>query len=451
VYPVITMRDDSITHRGSRTNLLGPAPDEALVRLLSNELQITKDTPPTFLVHSTDDRTVPVENSLMFYQGLRSAGVSAEMHIFEYGGHGFGLAPADPVLSGWTTTCENWMRHHGWLVAQNDTTAIISGEPWRDANGDIIEAHGAGMLIVGKVFYWYGENHTLGGGNQTGISAYSSTDLLHWKSEGVVMPKDSLPTKFRGGGVAERPKVIYNLRTKQYVMWMHLDANRYSEASAGVAVSASPSGPFKLVRIFRPIVYDYGYGADSAQLHERELGNTYRDMALFLDDDERAYAIYASESNKTMYAVQLSDDYTDIVRPAILGKTWARLFPSARREAPAPFKVGSRYYMITSGQSGWAPNAARYHVADHILGPWTTVGNPVVGPDSATTFHSQSTFVLPVPAACAQCYIFMADRWEARALQSSTYIWQPFVVKPDGSIRIDFLPRWNMSVFTTLR
>src|SRR6185436_7286297 len=140
-------------------------------------------------------------------------------------------------------------------------------------------------------------------------------------------------------------------------------------------------GPFTLVRIFRPISYDYGYGADSAQLHERALGNTYRDMALFLDDDDRAYAIYASESNKTLYAVQLSDDYTDIVRPAVQGKTWARLFPNARREAPAPFKAGGRYYLITSGQSGWAPNPARYHVAEHVLGPWRTMGNPVVGAD----------------------------------------------------------------------
>jgi len=146
------------------------------------------------------------------------------------------------------------------LLAPNDTTAIVSGEPWRDSNRDVIEAHGGGMLVVGKTFYWYGENHALGGGNKTGISAYSSTDLLHWKNEGVVMPKDSLPMKFRDSGVAERPKVIYNRQTKQYVMWMHLDANRYAEASAGVAVSASPSGPFRLVRIFRPIIYDYGYG-----------------------------------------------------------------------------------------------------------------------------------------------------------------------------------------------
>jgi acetyl esterase/lipase len=118
LYPVITMRGDSVTHRGSRNNLLGNNPDDALVRLMSNELQVTPNTPPTFIVHSTDDRTVPVENALMFYQALRNNAVPVEMHIFEYGGHGFGLAPNDATLATWTTLAESWMRRHGWIAAR---------------------------------------------------------------------------------------------------------------------------------------------------------------------------------------------------------------------------------------------------------------------------------------------------------------------------------------------
>ncbi len=103
---------------------------------------------------------------------------------------------------------------------------------------------------------------------------------------------------------------------------MHLDANRYADASAGVAVSLSPTGPFAVVRIFSPIHYDYGYGTGDVPTREREdsLGNTFRDMALFEDADGSAYVLYASESNKTLYAAQLSDDYTDVVRPAVEGK-----------------------------------------------------------------------------------------------------------------------------------
>lgn len=325
------------------------------------------------------------------------------------------------------------------------------GVVWRDDGGAPIEAHGGGILVVNGTYYWYGENHRLGVGNRTGISAYSSRDLRHWHDVGVVLPKDSLPERFRGAGVAERPKVVHDARRHRYVMWVHLDANRYADASAGVAVSDSPAGPFRVVRIFRPIAYDYGYSAtDEPRLHERERGNTFRDMTLFQDYDGTAYVIYASESNRTLYVARLSDDYTDVERPLVEGRTWARVLVDQRREAPAAFKVGGRYYLITSAQTGWAPNAARYHVADSMLGPWRTVGNPVVGPDSATTFGAQSAFVLPMPAVCPRCFLFMADRWNPRALDRSSYLWLPFVVAPDGTIRIENREHWDAGTFAIL-
>jgi acetyl esterase/lipase len=81
---------------------------------MSNETQVTRGTPPTFIVATTDDAVVPVQNSLLFYDALRAVGVPAELHIFESGHHGFGLAPGDPVLSTWTSQCEVWLRRHGW-------------------------------------------------------------------------------------------------------------------------------------------------------------------------------------------------------------------------------------------------------------------------------------------------------------------------------------------------
>ncbi|HPP01115.1 MAG TPA: alpha/beta hydrolase [bacterium] len=109
VYPVITMIND-YTHRGSRKNLLGENPDPALIKNLSNHLQVLAYSPPTFLVHTMNDAAVPVENSLLFYQALRYQGVPAEMHLFEQGPHGFGLAPNDPVLSHWPALCLNWLK-----------------------------------------------------------------------------------------------------------------------------------------------------------------------------------------------------------------------------------------------------------------------------------------------------------------------------------------------------
>jgi len=108
-YPVITMNDE-FTHKGSKRNLLGENPNPQLVTLMSNEKQIGSETPPTFLVLSNSDIVVPAENSVLFYLGLRKAGVPAEMHIFENGKHGFGLAPGDPFLSEWPTLCINWFK-----------------------------------------------------------------------------------------------------------------------------------------------------------------------------------------------------------------------------------------------------------------------------------------------------------------------------------------------------
>lgn len=114
-YPVITLKAP-YAHAGSRKNLLGESPDPQLVELLSNETQVTAQTPPTFLFHTTDDAAVPVENSLMFYQALRKAGVAAEMHVYEHGRHGVGLAPKDPILSTWPGRLKDWMMFHGWLT-----------------------------------------------------------------------------------------------------------------------------------------------------------------------------------------------------------------------------------------------------------------------------------------------------------------------------------------------
>jgi acetyl esterase/lipase len=111
-YPVITF-EEPYAHRGSRDALLGPNPDPALIELLSNEEHVTKDTPPTFLFHTSDDPVVPVQNSINFYLALRRAGVPAEIHIYEHGRHGVGLAQDLPELSTWPTLLANWLKLRG--------------------------------------------------------------------------------------------------------------------------------------------------------------------------------------------------------------------------------------------------------------------------------------------------------------------------------------------------
>ncbi len=115
-YPVITMEDPYV-HKGSRTYLLGDAPTQAQMDAMSAELHVTAETPPTFLFTTTDDRTVPVENSVMFYTALVKAGVPAELHIFQHGAHGSGLAAANPQLAVWPDLLLKWMQERGYAAA----------------------------------------------------------------------------------------------------------------------------------------------------------------------------------------------------------------------------------------------------------------------------------------------------------------------------------------------
>jgi acetyl esterase/lipase len=113
IYPVITM-DTSFAHRGSRDMLLGKTPDEALVNALSTEKRITTATPPVFLIHADDDKAVPPMNSVAFYQALKKNKVASSMFIYDHGGHGFGMAPTDPLLNQWPTLCVQWLQRLGF-------------------------------------------------------------------------------------------------------------------------------------------------------------------------------------------------------------------------------------------------------------------------------------------------------------------------------------------------
>ncbi|MCX7984891.1 MAG: alpha/beta hydrolase [Bacteroidetes bacterium] len=114
VYPVISM-ELSVTHRGSRERLLGQNPSEIIVRRYSAEYNVTPFTPPTFLVHALDDDSVPVENSLRYFSALRFNKVTVEMHIYQQGGHGFGLAThRQSTEADWTHACLRWLEINGW-------------------------------------------------------------------------------------------------------------------------------------------------------------------------------------------------------------------------------------------------------------------------------------------------------------------------------------------------
>lgn len=322
--------------------------------------------------------------------------------------------------------------------------AFQPGEVWRDTEGNPIQAHGGGVLLHSNVYYWHGEDRTPGG--RGAVACYSSTNLLDWKRDGVALSRDVLPRSSnfrRSGSFVERPKVIYNAATRKFVMWMHLEQGRYTYSRAGVATSETPQGPFTFLRAIRPITNDFNF-VPNAPTQQKELGGTFRDMNVFVDDDGRAYVFYSSEDNWTMYVVRLNAEFTGPEEPTVEGKTWARIFVKQMREAPAPFKHDGRYYLITSACTGWKPNEAACAFAMNILGPWKNLGNPCTGPEAKTTFGAQSTFVLPVPGKPGS-FIFMADRWKPDDLSDSRYVWLPLKVGAEFWVNIPWREKWNLA------
>jgi hypothetical protein len=153
-----------------------------------------------------------------------------------------------------------------------------------------------------------------------------------------------------------------------------------------------------------------------------KVGQMSRDMTLYVDDDGTAYHITSSEENQTLHISKLSEDYTSFT------DTYYRVLPGESNEAPAIFKYKKKYYLFASGTTGWNPNPGRSYVSDNIFGPYKPLGNPVKGSneDMATTFASQSTFILKVENK-ANHFIFMGDRWNGNNLIDSRYIWLPIV------------------------
>lgn len=330
--------------------------------------------------------------------------------------------------------------------------AFTPGEPWPDNKGVHINAHGGGILAVGDTWYWFGEHKTEGrGGNtaQVGVHCYSSKDLYNWKDEGVALSvvEDDSTHSITKGCILERPKVIYNKKNNNYVMWFHLEPKGagYTGALSGIAVSGRPAGPYRFLKAIRPNAghwptnaqdihrngpvpsqgQHYSGGSlpahpDSLNLLGRDMqgGQMARDMNLFVDDDGKAYHIYSSEENSTLHISLLNDDYTDC------SGTYARFFPGRFMEAPAMFKRDGLYYLIMSGCTGWAPNAGRAAVAASVWGPWEELENPFTGEGSELSFRSQSTYVLPVPGKEGS-FIYMGDRWTPDNAIDGRYIWLP--------------------------
>ena len=268
---------------------------------------------------------------------------------------------------------------------------MINGRPWLDTSGNPIHAHGGWMLAHGDYVYWYGEDRR----DDHYVAVYRSSDMKNWEFRAHILSADTpaaatsarfdLTLSREADGVRkkvniERPKVLYNGKTKKFVLWAHYENGAdYRDARACVASSDHPDRDFVYHGSFNPF------------------GQMSRDCTVHVDEAGDAYFVSASRDNADLHIYRLTEDYLNV-------DEWVKsLYCHEYREAPALFERRGRVYMISSYCTGWAPNQGKWCTADAVTGRWGLLrdfGDKV-------TFGSQSAFVW----RAGDRYWYVGDRW----------------------------------------
>ncbi|MFD7425814.1 RICIN domain-containing protein [Streptomyces sp. NPDC059818] len=321
----------------------------------------------------------------------------------------FGVATAMAVLSALLLSLLGALG-----TAQAASLTVINATQFTDPNGDPVHAHGGGVVKVGQYYYWFGENRNADNSFRY-VSAYRSTDLKSWEFRNHVLTQATDP-ELRSANI-ERPKVMFNSATGQFVMWMHKEgANDYSEARAAVAVSSTVDGDYTWRGSFRP------------------LDHMSRDITTFVDTDGTGYMVSAANENADLHVYRLTADYTAV--ESQVQKLWA----GQSREAPAMFKRNGVYFLLTSGATGWSPNQQKYGTATSVTGSWS--GLKDIG--DTTAYGSQTAYVLPVQGASGTSYLYMGDRWGdsmGGTVEDSLYVWLPLTFPTDDTMSMEYFPQ----------
>ena len=381
----------------------------------------------------------------------------------------------------WEPECRPRQYKLGAFTEDGRPTAIMdgflsesrNGQLWFDTDGEHINAHGGNILQYGDTYYWYGENRPYEGfTTEVGVSVYSSKDLKTWKNEGVALAvSEEAGHDIERGCIMERPKVVYNEKTKKFVMLFHLElkGRGYEAARVAFAESESPTGPFRYIRSTRVNAGIWPFDMDKkAQKAAQQTdaakwkdwwtdewraevkkgmylwkdfrgGQMNRDMTVYIDDDGKAYHITSSQENLTLLVSELTDDYLDFT-----GK-YNMVAPGGQNEAPCIVKHDGTYWLICSGCTGWAPNEARMFRSESIWGPWTQLSSPFVGEATGyhkmpaeKTFGAQGTYIYNMNGKP----IFMADIWNPKHLSQSLHLWLPIEFSSEGIPVIRWVDKW---------
>ncbi len=359
--------------------------------------------------------------------------------------------------------------------------SFLPGQIWLDTEGKRIQAHGGSVFWEKGIYYWYGENKEFTTGDNGiwtyGVRAYRSTDLYNWEDLGLIIPPDlkDRNSPLYPGQMLDRPHILYEEKTGKYVCWVKVMMRDGTQQST-VLTADRFLGPYTIVRTgLQPFGMDAG------------------DFDLAKGEDGKGY-YYFEHVHSELICADLTEDFTNVAG------TFTRHFPQPHpplvREAPCHFVRGGKHYLITSGTTGYLPNASLAAVAEDFHGPFTVLGDPHPGDVSHTSFHSQISCVFRVHGK-RDLYIACADRWvpdhmdlpaafyekafalqftgrkdeipalaadmgldaeavrlcfcdAARNTRDADYVWLPLVFEepdaehPAGRVRIDWKEEWRL-------
>lgn len=313
-------------------------------------------------------------------------------------------------------------------------SCIQSGKDWLDTNGNLLEAHDAGMLKVRDTYYLYGvdrtRNSSLYGNDKSfyQLNMYSSKDLVTWEFENHILTKSAGMDLTDPGILVERPKIVYNPNLDKYVMWFHYDRTNYGLWKLGVAYCDTVNG-------------DYTYvGLADVKRRNKDEAQSLADMTLFVDDDGKGYL--AATGDGYMHIFLLNDDFLSVKEwlpdPANIAGT------RVHGEAPSLFKRNGKYYMICSDFSGWSDNDNFFVMADDLNGPWTNA--QLIAEKGTNTYNSQNTYTMVIEGTKQTTYLYMGDRWKNGTV-ASRYVWLPLQFSNDR-LCLQYCTEWKLDAVT---
>lgn len=370
IYPVISM-EEGITHNGSKESLLGKTASAELIAKYSNEKEVNENTPPTFLVHATDDHAVPVENSINYYLALKKNKVAAEMHLYQNGGHGFGLGTKG-THTDWPATCKKWLTAnkiledkptylfsyfkgngedglhfacstdgYEWQSLKNDTS-FLTPEVGKDKlmRDPCIIKGGDGLFYMVWTVSW----------TDKGIGYASSKDLIHWSKQ-EFLPVMAHEEKTRNTWA---PEITFDEKSKTYMIyWASTIDGKFLETKSEEEKGYNHRIYYTTTKDFKKfsktkLLYEPGFNVIDATILKQDKG-----YVMFLKDETK---VPVQKNLKVAYSDNLTGPYTKASAP-ITGNYWA--------EGPTAIKIDNnwvvyfdkytqkKYGAIKQTETGW--------------------------------------------------------------------------------------------------